>query len=160
ANWTFVVWGFLHGLYSVPRVFIGEPLARFAQSTNAFVRIPIVLFRVGLTFVLVLIAWIFFRAPNVHTAFGMIGRIFSPSVLSSPLASLRGFGVLSTLGYAMFGIAVLLSLEFLQRDKPHALSFNDNVGLLRRWPAYAGVAALVLILRYTGESLDFIYFQF
>ena len=139
---------------------IGEPLARFAQSTNAFVRIPIVLFRVGLTFVLVLIAWIFFRAPNVHTAFGMIGRIFSPSVLSSPLASLRGFGVLSTLGYAMFGIAVLLSLEFLQRDKPHALSFNDNVGLLRRWPAYAGVAALVLILRYTGESLDFIYFQF
>lgn len=160
ANWTFVVWGFLHGLYSVPRVFIGEPLARFAQSANAFVRIPTVLFRVGLTFVLVLVAWIFFRAPDVRTAFSMIGRIFSPSVLSSPVAALRGFGVLSTLGYAMFGIAVLLSLEFLQRDKRHALEFTDNVGLLRRWPAYAAVAALVLILRYTGESLDFIYFQF
>jgi alginate O-acetyltransferase complex protein AlgI len=160
ANWTFVIWGFLHGLYSVPRVFIGEPLARLAQSANAFVRVPTVLFRVGLTFTLVLIAWIFFRARDVGTAFNLIGQLLSPSLFSSPLAALRGFELMGTLGYAGVGCAVLLSLEWLQRGKPHALSFDDQTPLLRRWPAYVGIAALVLLLRYTGESLDFIYFQF
>src|SRR5262249_5262686 len=49
ANWTFIVWGFLHGLYSLPRVFIGEPLARFAASPRALVRVPVALARVLIT---------------------------------------------------------------------------------------------------------------
>jgi alginate O-acetyltransferase complex protein AlgI len=159
ANWTFIVWGFLHGAYCVPRVLIGEPLARFAESKKAAIRVPTVLFRVGVTFSLTVIAWIFFRAANITTAFTMLRELFSASLFTSPVTALRDFGVLSTVIYAGLGICFLLGLEWFQRDKRHALEFETQP-LFVRWPAYAGVAALVLVLRYTGESLDFIYFQF
>ncbi|MEP7244630.1 MAG: MBOAT family O-acyltransferase, partial [Gammaproteobacteria bacterium] len=159
ANWTFIVWGFLHGLYCLPRVFIGEPLARFANSSNFAIRIPTVLFRVGLTFCLTVVAWIFFRAANVSVAWSLIEQLFSASLFTSPAATLREYGVLSPVMYGGIGIVVLLGLEWLQRGKPHALYFEERPWLVR-WPAYAAVAALILALRYTGESLDFIYFQF
>ena len=47
ANWTFIVWGVLNGLYVIPRVFIGEPLARPASSPNPFIRVPTVWLRVS-----------------------------------------------------------------------------------------------------------------
>jgi hypothetical protein len=114
---------------------------------------------VGVTFCLTLIAWIFFRAANITTAFTMLRQLFSASLFTSPGAALRDFGILSTAIYAGLGVCFLLGLEWFQRGKRYALEFETQPVLVR-WPAYASVAALVLVLRYTGESLDFIYFQF
>lgn len=159
ANWTFVVWGFLNGVYCLKKLFFGEPLAPYARAANPFIRVPVVLLRVGITFGLTVIAWIFFRAADVGSAWSMIQSIASPSLLHSPIGDLRGMGVLTSVLYAAIGITVLLVAEWFQRDKLYALQVEKRSWLVR-WPAYVSVAALVLTLRYTGEALDFIYFQF
>ena len=159
ANWTFVIWGFLNGLYCVPRVIVGEPLAPLATSRVAIVRWATVLVRVGLTFFLTLLAWVFFRAETAGKAFAYIDAILSPSLLSNPTGPLRDIGMLSQSFFAVVSIAALLALEWIQRHKRFALELDEKAMPLR-WATYALVFGLILTLRYTGQSLDFIYFQF
>jgi alginate O-acetyltransferase complex protein AlgI len=159
ANWTFIVWGLLNGLYVIPRVFIGEPLARPASSPNVFVRVPTIAARILLTFALTVLAWIFFRAPTISGAWAVIREIASASLLTSPAAGLRSLGVLTTTVYAVLAIGFLLALEWWQRDKKYALELGDRAALVT-WPACAVVLLFTLLFRYTGASLDFIYFQF
>jgi alginate O-acetyltransferase complex protein AlgI len=159
ANWTFIVWGLLNGLYVVPRVFIGEPLARPATSRNFFVRVPTIALRMLMTFALTVVAWIFFRSPTITGAWNVLREIASPSLLSSPVAILRSMGLLTTVAYAGFAIAFLLAMEWWQRDRKYALELGERAALVT-WPACALVFVITLLFRYTGASLDFIYFQF
>jgi alginate O-acetyltransferase complex protein AlgI len=159
ANWTFIVWGVLNGLYVIPRVFIGEPLARPASSPRFFVRAPTIALRILVTFSLTVVAWIFFRAPTIGGAWSVLRQIASPSLFSSPVAGLRSMYLLTTVAYAGAAIAFLLAMEWWQRDKKYALELGERAALLT-WPACALVFVITLLFRYTGASLDFIYFQF
>jgi D-alanyl-lipoteichoic acid acyltransferase DltB (MBOAT superfamily) len=159
ANWTFIVWGVLNGLYVIPRVFIGEPLARPAASRNFFVRVPTVALRILATFALTVVAWIFFRSPTISGAWHVLREIASPSLLASPLAILRSMGLLTTIAYAAVAIVFLLAMEWWQRDRKYALELGERAALVT-WPACALVFVITLFFRYTGASLDFIYFQF
>src|SRR6201996_5390690 len=71
ASWTFVVWGGLHGLYLMVNhawhMLVGEKPARSGLSVWAG-RL--------MTFLLVTIAWVFFRSPTLDTAFGITGSMF------------------------------------------------------------------------------------
>jgi hypothetical protein len=64
--------------------------------------------------------------------------------------------------YVFFGFGLLLLfIEWLQRDKQHALQFSDAKPFnsrLVRWGVYYLI--LAIIIRFTGESQTFIYFQF
>lgn len=77
ANWTFVVWGSMHGLLQITeKAFMGDRIKqelRGQASTLSFARIM----RIILTFNLVSIAWIFFRMPTFADAVGMISRFFT-----------------------------------------------------------------------------------
>jgi alginate O-acetyltransferase complex protein AlgI len=159
ANWTFIVWGVLNGLYVIPRVFIGEPLARPAGSPNFFVRVPTVALRMLMTFALTVVAWIFFRSRTISGAWSVIRQIASPSLFTSPVAGLRAFGLLTTTACAALAIAFLLTMEWWQRGRKYALELGDRAALVT-WPACALVFVITLFFRYTGASLDFIYFQF
>jgi alginate O-acetyltransferase complex protein AlgI len=152
ANWTFVMWGFLNGLYYLPHIFFGKP------DTSARA-IPIVLARVALTFLLTMVAWTFFRAKSLHAAFTVLGSIFSPSIARSPLPILKQLGVTAPMAFSGAAIAILLILEFIQRDKGYALDVETR-SIPMRWATYAAVIALIVCFRYTGSALDFIYFQF
>jgi len=74
ANWTFVVWGCIHGIYLVfERVYDYlakqyPPLARVSSSTPSFIKIIV-------TFHLITFAWIFFRANNITEALFFIQNI-------------------------------------------------------------------------------------
>jgi alginate O-acetyltransferase complex protein AlgI len=65
ANWTFVIWGACHGAVVITERILGDRRKR----------IPVVL-QHALTLTLVVIAWVFFRAPSVTQAFDMIGAMF------------------------------------------------------------------------------------
>jgi alginate O-acetyltransferase complex protein AlgI len=121
--------------------------------------VPTVAFRVLFTFALTVLAWIFFRSPTIGGAWKVITEIASPSLFTSPLAALRSLGLLTTVAYAALAITFLLAMEFWQRDKKYALELGDRAALVT-WPACAMVFAVTLFFRYTGASLDFIYFQF
>jgi alginate O-acetyltransferase complex protein AlgI len=159
ADWTFVVWGFLNGVYALPRLLIGEPLARWASGPRPWVRGVTIAFRVGLTFCLTLIAWIFFRAKGMASAWSLLGQLMSSTLIINPLSHLRTLGILTPVFYGGLAITTLVALEWIQRDKKYALAFDDRPRFVR-WPAYASVVAFILVFRYTGASLDFIYFQF
>jgi D-alanyl-lipoteichoic acid acyltransferase DltB (MBOAT superfamily) len=78
ANWTFLVWGGLHGLYLTGEI-VSTSLRRKVVSvlkleTNLAV---LKLLRIGITFFLVCFAWIFFRANSISEAFYIIRHLFS-----------------------------------------------------------------------------------
>ena len=159
ADWTFIVWGFLNGLYALPQLIFGEPLKRMASASKPLTRWIIIAFRIGLTFCLTMIAWIFFRAKGISTAGSMLGRLFSSTLVTNPISHLRTLGILTPVFFGGLAIVILVTLEWIQRDKKYALEL-DSIPRFVRWPAYASIMAFILVLRYTGESLDFIYFQF
>jgi|SRR5579872_2525881 len=155
ANWTFVVWGFLNGLYYLPHIFLGGRAPPPQRHTPA----ALVLVRVAFTFFLTMIAWIFFRAKSMHAALTMVGAVFSRSLLTNPLPVLKSYGLVASCLFAGSAISILVGLEYLQRDKGYALDIaGRNVGT--RWVAYAAMVGVICCFRYTGSALDFIYFQF
>lgn len=75
AEWTFVIWGIYHGLFIVlDRLF----LERMLKPIGKFPRIII-------TFIIVVVGWVFFRAPDAAYAFGFIQRMWSFDGLSLQL---------------------------------------------------------------------------
>ncbi|MDR3049987.1 MAG: MBOAT family protein [Elusimicrobiota bacterium] len=78
ANWTYVVWGALHGVYQVA----GGITKPYREKAFDFLQIDknsaiVKIWRTLFVFVLVDIGWVFFRASSISAAIGMIGRIFS-----------------------------------------------------------------------------------
>ena len=86
ANWTFVVWGLLHGtLLIVHRYWQVFSKAR-PRLEAVFRSIPGTAIRMLATFLSVALAWVFFRAPTFHIASEMFRRLFVPHVgATSPL---------------------------------------------------------------------------
>ncbi|MBR6198558.1 MAG: MBOAT family protein [Bacteroidaceae bacterium] len=73
ANWTFVVWGALHGVFQIAEKALGlDPKGRYAESMLLNRLKPL---RILVTFLLVNLAWIFFRMPTIGDAVGVIERI-------------------------------------------------------------------------------------
>ena len=155
ANWTFVVWGFLNGLYYLPHIFF----ARARRSTGPAGNVAVIGARVALTFFLTMIAWIFFRAKSLGAALAMLHAVFSRSLVANPLPLLRHLGVITPMMFSGAAILLLLALEFVQRDKGYALDVESR-SVPERWMAYAVLIGVICCFRYTGSALDFIYFQF
>ncbi|MFD1468562.1 MBOAT family O-acyltransferase [Hymenobacter caeli] len=164
ANWTFLVWGGLHGLYLVASTWARPARAWLARATGlaAHPRLRRGL-GVAVTFALVAYAWIFFRANNLGDA------VFISRHLGSGWAGLRGAGVAALLlefsqhyrpelAVAALAVALLLAVEYLGRHRsPQAWVAAQP--LAARWAGYAGLALLILYLG-VFNSTSFIYFQF
>ena len=162
ANWTYIFWGFLNGLYYMPSMLLGQNRRSKGSIVAEGRLLPSLreLWQVGTTFALTLLAWIFFRAESLSQAFSYIGGIFSTSLLSNPAASLKGFNMRETVIYGFAAILFLVSIEWMQRGKAHGLAFKTDRPIALRWTMYAVMIAVIVMFRRTGENLDFIYFQF
>jgi D-alanyl-lipoteichoic acid acyltransferase DltB (MBOAT superfamily) len=149
ANWTFVAWGLLHGLYYVlarPRP--GAPPGR-APATGlpgAWAGSA----RVALTFSQVTIAWVFFRADSLSHALDMLGRMAVAFATSAPEPPLR------TLPFLW--VALLCAVEWLQQRRRHGFDLG-HLALPLRWTAYYAVVAAILLFA-SVDYTPFIYFQF
>jgi D-alanyl-lipoteichoic acid acyltransferase DltB (MBOAT superfamily) len=145
ANWTFVIWGFMHGIFLILGTFIKLPRQKFRMAGTISAQL--------FTFLLVCLSWIFFRANNLHDALTIYKTIFSmspgPLFLASP----------STFIYSIFGIFFLLLVEFKQEYYTHSFSILYNQYKLIR---YVGYTVLILIILLIGvfNGGQFIYFQF
>jgi len=159
AAWTFVVWGAIHGLALIVHKVWSDwrSGSRAKSSTSLPIDIGWVryvssrLLAWGLTFATVSLAWLFFRAPTVESAWEML----------SGIAGLRGGLMPSDLNlWAKFvGMTTLLMLI----DIPQAIAKDHTVFLRWPWPLrglfYAALVLLIIVLR-PGEQTPFIYFQF
>ena len=142
ASWNFLIWGGYHGaLLAIERIFRGDRTP--AQGRSIFYP-----FQAVLTFVLVLIGWVFFRAANLHQSLYVLGQMFSWKH-GHPLLTLWQI----ELALAALFLAILEEIAGWS-------------GRLLRAPAWAyacGIAALLLVLECFGvidARIPFIYFQF
>jgi alginate O-acetyltransferase complex protein AlgI len=161
ANWTFVIWGALHGFYLVFAL-ITKNLREKLKKKSHLDRIPFI--SILTTFVLVDFAWIFFRADGVNSAFYIIKSIFTgiPDVYHKLISHKSVFEFLG-LGKKDLVLSVLLILfleavHFIQTKKSLSGIFA-NQPVYIRWAAYYGVILGILFLG-VFENRQFIYFQF
>ncbi len=158
ANWTFAMFGLYHGLLFVPLILSGAFMKKAKLRTNKF-GLPVLkdFGRMSFTFLLVTIGLIIFRAESVGQAWEYVCGIQQFGTLR---ASYRFFTMPEMWPTNMF-IIIMLVIEWLQRDKQHALQLPNSRFFGRktiRWTMY--VIIYLLILFNTGKSQTFLYFQF
>lgn len=141
ANWTYLVWGLYNVLLFLPLILLGKS-KRYKDAPLVWKQLPQML----LTFVLVTIGWIIFRAPSMAEAWGYVCAMCSASLFSQP----------ATIQYpvwcAMAAIILMLSLEWHYRDA-------ESVPLPKSIWAYYPLIIAIWWFAYRNTQ-EFIYFQF
>lgn len=148
ANWTFIVWGCLHGVFQIVEKALGF---QKCEGNNWFVRIT----RIGITFILINFAWIFFRMPSVTDAIGIISRMINVHApLSVAFQELEFNKLLFILGF------LLLFLKDL-RDEffPDRFLLFENKSIIIRWCSYIVIISTILMAGVFGAD-QFIYASF
>jgi len=143
ASWNFVVWGGYHGgLLSIERM-LG--LKRAPEENRWTLFYPV---RAILTFVLVMIGWVFFRAINFHDSIYVLHQMFTGHI-----------GAMFLMRWQTDLALFTLLLAVLEEKK----AWFERIAIGPAW-AYGAVCALLLLsvelLGYTEASLPFVYFQF
>lgn len=167
ASWSFVIWGFLHGFFQIiglaTKPFRNKLYKKHNVKTDAF---SWKLLQIALTFFLVCIAWIFFRANSVPQALTILGTIFTTFSLDQ-LSSLK----LSSLGISkpdfiilMISIVALFLVDLLENNKKMSLDvFLEKQNFGFRWVVMLALVAVVFLYGVYGTGIEaqkFIYFQF
>lgn len=145
ANWTFLAWGAIHALLYVPSFLFGYNRKHIDVIGHTDKVSVTDIFRIILTYCLVTIAWIFFRAPSIADAVSYIGHIFTNSRGASSYNLYYGY------------IVALLCIEWLMRRNERQV-LNTGYRALN-WAMYL-VLILVIFLHANNSANNFIYFQF
>jgi alginate O-acetyltransferase complex protein AlgI len=161
ANWTFVIWGGLHGFYlCVQHGWQYSLRNKYRQPTalsNAINRI--------ITFIAVMIAWCFFRAPDVASAFKVLAGMVGQNGISSVTE-------VDFLGYTMLFISSFIAFYmpntnelFLFSEKGQEIKLTSPSILAVKWSpnVFWGVATgciFALCILCIERTSDFIYAQF
>ncbi len=148
AAWRFVIWGGLHGMYVLAeRVIQGRWKLRNGEKRLGPVRQFVVAM---ITFLLVSVAWVFFRAVSMDHAFALLGSMAGRGGWTNALRP-------DDIGYALALTAALLTVHWRMRNTTlEAVAERVPV-----WARSALLAAMVsAIITIPGDSHAFIYFQF
>lgn len=166
ANWTYVVWGGLNGLYLVAEQ-VSEPLRR---KMRELFRVDVTRFSYRLfagvwTFILIDFSWMFFRAESFSQVFGMLRQMKA------------NFGFSRLFGYALANLGLdsatlvallvaFLLLFFVDICRYKGINLNAKVlaqGAPLRYVVYGGLLLMIMffgIYGYEYAQTAFIYFQF
>ncbi|MCD8291487.1 MAG: MBOAT family protein, partial [Prevotella sp.] len=145
ANWTFIVWGILHGVFQVIEKALG---LQKCESNKFLVRLP----RILVTFILINFLWTIFRMPTIADGVGVIIRMFTESGgLQSP-----GF---DNLCFMLMSTGLVVGSEFIQEFAPSKFSLMNNKRIAVRWLTYA-ILGMIIMLSGVVDSSQFIYVSF
>tara|TARA_B100001540_G_scaffold314426_1_gene339339 strand:+ start:5810 stop:7231 length:1422 start_codon:yes stop_codon:yes gene_type:complete len=147
ASWTFVVWGGLHGSYLVLERLANRLMGQWRIWKTMLGR----LFLAGVTFGLVCLAWVFFRASSFDKAF----EIIQATLFLLPYAEIY----VSRVDVALVGVGItgLLFMHAMLRNTTLEDAAAKVPDLLK---AMVLGIMLTLIIMSPGEDRAFIYFQF
>ncbi|MBV5313980.1 MAG: MBOAT family protein [Prolixibacteraceae bacterium] len=152
ASMTFVIWGFLHGLFLVCEYLISK-----------FVTLPRKLSWIGLisTFLLANLVWVFFRADTLeqslfilskfNLSFGFIHEVASHFAENSEFRE--------TMISLLISFPIFIFLEILINQTDFNTIIEKRTAVLR-WSIYLILAFAILIFGVLNAAPQFIYFQF
>ncbi len=145
ANWTFVIWGALHGFYMMIENIFKLSLDQEKQN-SIFIRT----YRAIIVFVLVSFAWVFFRANTIGDAILIIESMMD---LSGDL-----FVNYKVFFYGIIGLIIMLISDLImERDEDSILS-NSKINFVSTLYFVFLVVLILFIGVFNGGQ--FIYFQF
>lgn len=149
ASWNFIVWGFLNGAYLSVEKWLGLEV-KGGNNYNLFRKIV----RAFITFNLICITWVFFRASSFKQAIYIIANIFNPIRFWN--LRIQDTGIFSSM---ILGVAILFVFEYVYLRKHRITEISPR----RDWyrPLAFSVILVILIIGFGVSGNDqFIYFQF
>lgn len=147
ANWTFIVWGCMHGICQIIEKALGLTKPKYE---NGWVKVM----RIVVTFLIVNFAWIFFRMPSLGDACGVIGRIFNFNLPTTLDIGSRHIFVMM-----VFGSIILFLKDLRDEFAPTKFRLLESKYRVVRWGTYVSLIVLILL---TGvfDAGQFIYANF
>lgn len=148
ANWTYVVWGLFHALLFLPLLLFNINRSHLITKSYGWVDFA----KIGVTFLIVCIGWVFFRADSISDAFQYLAHMLELNSLGLSLFYKTNANLMI---FALSVLAVgILSMQELvwvikKRELPKISAF--------------GALLLVVLIFFMGSfknQMDFIYFQF
>ena len=152
ANWTFIVWGFLNALYFLPLLITNYNRKHLdVIGQNRCIPHLKELFLMGLTFIVTVLTWIFFRAETIQHAIQYLLNLMKHPGSFLLISTYTPYTVLFVL------ILFLVAIEWINRDKKHAL---EVLPLKKPIKILFYYSIVFMIVWFGGEKQEFIYFQF
>jgi len=152
AGWTYVLWGFLHGVYLAAQRVVSAPYQRLCRTVRCpgwLATIPAVL----LVFFLTCIAWVLFRAKSLDRALYILKALFNWGSTAN-----LSFGGMK---FHLLRVAVVVAIVLVV----DSLSTRERVrSLYLKYPyvraALLGFAVLTILFTGSFAANSFIYFRF
>jgi len=149
ANWTFVVWGALNGLYLIVHRLFREAARGMTEVHSLLESLPGTAFRIALTFSAFALSLVLFRSPTFSTAASMFERLFVPTPGAGPPVPVVTFWTFASVVLVAHLVAV----------RPENWARWGRMSPALRGLALAGMLFLTLVLT-PVTTWTFIYFQF
>lgn len=160
ASWTFIAWGALHGTYIVVSLLLQKRWNNFARAVQLTKRPKLYqALKIGVTFVLICVAYILFRANSMEDAVTFFSRLGTgwdalvPNLKSVVAANIAQFAM------AAVGIVVLMGADFLH-DRVKIGDLLASRPMVCAAAGYAAIVAIILFGAFYDEQQQFIYFRF
>ncbi len=154
ANWTFVIWGGVHGLAQII-----EKIFNFNTHTriNTFKWF----FKTIFVFIFVAAAWIFFRAQSFADVIYIFSHMFD-GIANLPVYIKTGFDAVQGQKRFFIGLSMILAaydyIFVLKNQEPIELLNRQNVFI--RWFCYIAMGFILVFFSQKGAGAEFVYFQF
>jgi alginate O-acetyltransferase complex protein AlgI len=160
ANWTYVLWGTLNGIYLIVGQAKGSWRERFARwsagtAGAATLQRASQALAIVTTFTLVCVGWVFFRAKSLSDAWYILGHIGTDWDFSR--IGTEQF-LLRQMPLALGAIVLLEAAQYLHSRRSLALRFS-RLPMPLRWSTYLSLV-LGVVMFGVYRSSQFIYFQF
>jgi len=164
AAYTFLIWGTIHGVILIVEKLIYGSKIKNVRNENTIIKFLQTL----LTFSIVSIAWVFFRAKTVSDAIHIISNYFNFKVFSLSTLFQNG-GVLKSFGCTLFDFVIsivflllfiLIQLITSKNDNGEYIAYNiKQLPTFLRWTIYVSISIMILWFGKFGMN-KFLYSKF
>jgi D-alanyl-lipoteichoic acid acyltransferase DltB (MBOAT superfamily) len=142
ANWTFIVWGVIHGVFQIIEKVLGWNKKKSKGIVKAL--------RIVFTFAIVTVAWVIFRSPSIGDAFGLIGRYVTTNG--------KFIADIQTLLHIAIAILPLLLFEVGKEFLPQLYGRIKSYTVVR-WAVYLVLFAMIVLIGvHDGSSFSYVSF--
>lgn len=159
SNWTFIAWGLLNAIYILPSVLLQTNRNHLDIAAKGG-QLPTMkeLLSIGFTFILTVLAWIFFRSQSLPEALDYLHSMLMSSTFFPFDGSVFLLGNISMAALLCL-IAIFFWVEWIGREKRYAIEDLSFIKFrIFRWGIYYSI--IWSLFFFQGNQQDFIYFQF
>jgi D-alanyl-lipoteichoic acid acyltransferase DltB (MBOAT superfamily) len=156
ANWTFIIWGALNALFFLP-LLLSKQNRTHLDTVAQGKLFPSMreLAAMTSTFLLTVMAWVFFRAESMSHAAGYFQYMFDWSLFTMPVLISK-----VSISTTLILLLIFVLIEWFGRESEYAIENIERLlNRFLRWCFYAIVIAAIIVFTPTEQN-PFIYFQF